>query len=245
MLAMPDKVSQQQAAETTGMVKHVVRDNSIRDQNGTSLCQLLVLGLPDEGARSRVETQVKIGLILLLPKGRSANSNQTAMNYKDAKGALLPGANEHFDKVGLWKYLALPAVSSVKRRARKHFKSSVPPEETLYADIKVVSASVPSREIAICQNCQQREVKRLQRKTQNRSKPSGDIDSGKEDEEGLSEDELAKRKVSNMLSIIRTQDELMSCLRCADCPLQLWSILGIQQWRNRHPNPHHMLLPAP
>lgn len=195
MLSMPDKVSQQQAAETAGMVKHVIRDNNIRAPDGSSICQLLILGLPDEGARSRVETQVKVGLILLRPKAK-AQATQTALNYKDSKGALLPGANDHFDKVGNWKYLALPAVSSVKRRARKHFKASVPPEETLFADIKVVSASVPSREIAICQNCQQREVKRLQRKTQNRSKPSGDIDSGKEDEEGMSEDELAKRKVS-------------------------------------------------
>lgn len=196
MLAMPDKVSQQQAAETTGVVKHVTRDTIIRAQDGTSLCQLLVLGLPDEGARSRVETQVKVGLILLRPKANI--TNQTAMNYKDAKGALLPSANDHFDKVGLWKYLALPAVSSVKRRARKHFKTSVPPEDTLFADIKVVSASNPSREIAICQNCQQREVKRQQRKTQNRSKPSGDIDSGKEDEEGMTENDLAKRKVSTI-----------------------------------------------
>lgn len=198
MLAMPDKVSQQQAAETTSVVKHVTRDSQIRGKDGSSLCQLLVLGLPDEGARSRVETQVKVGLILLRPKPKA--TGQTALNYKDAKGALLQSANDNFDKVGLWKYLALPAVSSVKRRARKHFKASVPPEETLFADIKVVSASVPSREIAICQNCQQREVKRQQRKTQNRSKPSGDIDSGREDEEGLSDDELAKRKVRRFFS---------------------------------------------
>jgi len=200
MLSMPDKALQQQAAETTGVVKHVIRDNTLRAPDGSSLCQLLVLGLPDEGARSRVETQVKIGLILLRPKAQAQLANQapvpTAMNYKDPKGALTAEANQYFDKVGNWRYIALPAVSSVKRRARKHYKEGISPEETLYADIKVVSASVPSREIAICQNCQQREVKRQQRKTQNRSKPSGDIDSGREDEEGLSEDELAKRKVS-------------------------------------------------
>jgi hypothetical protein len=227
MLSMPDKALQQQAAETTGVVKHVIRDNTLRAPDGSSICQLLVLGLPDEGARSRVETQVKIGLILLRPKARSANqaASPAAMNYKDSKGALTPEANSHFDKVGNWRYIALPAVSSVKRRARKHFKENISPEETLFADIKVVSASVPSREIAICQNCQQREVKRQQRKTQNRSKPSGDIDSGREDEEGLSEDELAKRKVRRTNYRVATEYFIHANARLfkivSDRPLQL------------------------
>lgn len=212
---MPDKVSQQQAAETASVVKDIVRDNELVAPDGTSLCQLLVLGLPDEGARSRVETQVKIGLLLLRPKlkASSRDTSLNAMNFKDPKGALLPGANEHFDKVGNWKYLALPAVSSVKRRAKKHFKADLSEEDTLYVDIKVVSATNPSREIAICQNCQQREIKRQQRKTQNRSKPSGDIDSGREDEEGLSEEDLAKRKVR----FGHPKSDLFPCL-CTNLP---------------------------
>lgn len=73
----------------------------------------------------------------------------------------------------------------------------MPPEETLFADVKVISASNPSNEIYICQNCQQREVKRLQRKTQNRSKAStlAEVEASMEDEAGVDEEELARRKI--------------------------------------------------
>ena len=206
MDGMPDKATQQQASESSAVVRNVSRDSTasqLRQQ-----CQLVVLGLPDEGSRSRVETQVKVGLTLLRPRSKSSNANHMtepgighedsvpyAMAYKDSKGALTLEADRYFEKVGSWKYLSLPTVSSVKRKAKKHYRASVPTDQTLFADIKVVSATNPSKEIYICQNCQQREMKRLQRKTQNRSKPSQDVESAGEDERGMTEMDLAKRKV--------------------------------------------------
>lgn len=218
----PDKHTQQTACESSQSIKTVNRSRQ------GAPCQLVVLGLPEEGARSRVETQVKIGLALLRARqgtGYTSTREESpdslppgmprAAAYKDEKGAMMPEAAEVFEKVGAWKYICLPAVSSVKRKAKKHYKSGLPRDQTLFADIKVVSATTPSKEIFICSNCQQREVrdlrsprlsksplisavlqqKRLQRKTANRAKPSGDIDSGREDEEALSEGELARRKV--------------------------------------------------
>lgn len=177
-------------SESSSLLKTISRDEQAKGTHA----QLVILGLPEEGARSRVETQVKVGISLVRPKQRLPNA-PSILNYRDSKGALTPEADQHFERVGSWKYLSLPTVSSVKRKAKKHYRTEIPPEETLFADIKVVSATEPAREIFICNNCQQREFKRLQRKTQNRSKPSQDVDSGKEDERGYTEDQLAKRKV--------------------------------------------------
>jgi hypothetical protein len=177
----------------------------------------VILGLPEEGARSRVETQVKVGITLVRPKQRGPNP-PNILNYRDSKGGLTSEADQHFERIGTWRYLSLPTVSAVKRKAKKHYRSDVPPEETLFADIKVVSATEPAKEIFICNNCQQREYKRLQRKTQNRSKPSQDVDSGKEDEKGYTEDQLAKRKVSPSL---RCQQSRHYAENKSDCTLQL------------------------
>ena len=200
---VPDKAAQQQACESSSTIRAVYREPAHSPAATAALadgCQLLILGLPDEGARSRVETQVKIGLALLhpryVPAAASVMPRPRAINFKDEKGAITSEADEHFERVGCWKYLSLPAVSSVKRHAKKHARSDVPPEQTLFADIKVVSASHPNRDIFICNNCQQREFKRLQRKTHNRNKPVQEVDeASREDESHLSDDELAKRKI--------------------------------------------------
>lgn len=200
---VPDKAAQQQACESSSSVRAVYREPAHSSAATAALadgCQLLILGLPDEGARSRVETQVKIGLALLhpryVPAASSVMPRPRAINFKDDKGAITPEADQYFERVGSWKYLSLPAVSSVKRHAKKHARTDVPPEQTLFADIKVVSASHPNREIFICNNCQQREFKRVQRKTHNRNKPVQEIEeASREEESHLSDDELAKRKI--------------------------------------------------
>lgn len=253
--SLSDKLQQAQPADSSAFVKTVVRDPSLVHDK-YSQCQLVVLGLPDEGARSRVETQVKISLVLVRPKktapGKSApaptaaaqGKTPHAMNFKDAKGAFTPEVDEHFEKVGNWKYISLPTVSSVKRKAKKHYRTGLPVEQTLFADIKVVSATSPSKEIYICSNCQAREVKRIQRKTQNRSKPSQDIGSGGEDEKGMTEDELARRKVRARCRTLQNgpSADFPSSL---DRAVQLRQVSRLRKWRGRHPNADHMLLPSP
>ncbi|KAL7005470.1 SPT3 Dosage dependent suppressor of Ty-induced promoter mutations-like protein [Cystobasidiomycetes sp. EMM_F5] len=207
--AAPDKHTQQASCESSSLVRAVYREPAASPEAQMVLqegqCQLVVLGLPDEGARSRVETQVKIGLTLLrsrfIPSAHPAASAPAAhapraMSFRDPRGALTAEADAHFEKVGSWRYLCLPTVSSVKRNAKKHHRADIPSEQVLYADIKVVSASHPSKQISVCTNCQQREFKRLQRKTQNRNKPADEVEeAGREDEIGMSDEELAKRKI--------------------------------------------------
>lgn len=217
LTTLADKSPVAAPCESATLLKTVARDEKAKQTQA----QLVILGLPDEGARSRVETQVKVGISLVRPKTRLPNV-PSILNYRNAKGGLTPEADQYFERVGTWRYLSLPTVSAVKRKAKKHYRTDLPPEDTLFADIKVVSATEPSREIYICSNCQQREFKRLQRKTQNRSKPSQDVDSGKEDEKGFTDEQLAKRKVGQHLRLpCETADVRVGC------PVQLRKISGL------------------
>lgn len=59
---------------------------------------------------------------------------------------------------------------------RFHPSADPAPEDTLSLDVTVVRGSEPYEEIFICTGCQQRELKRAQRKKDSRVRPPGEVD---------------------------------------------------------------------
>ncbi|GAA5901531.1 hypothetical protein JCM5296_006805 [Sporobolomyces johnsonii] len=154
--------------------------------------KLLVLGVPTVGAKSRVETQIKISLALVRPRPnavkREDDEGEWAEDILTDDGSLVPAraANE-LERVGSWSHVRLPKFLALKSKAKgaqgaagmtngaageagkgvpakKASKPDPPAESTLTLDVAVVRASDPSSQIFICQNCRQRELKRSLRK---------------------------------------------------------------------------------
>lgn len=114
--------------------------------------EIRVFGIPESGTKSRVETQIKLGLELV-----------------DARG----------ERVGEWSHIKLPthmvAREKLKRINGKAQTDDNPVSGTalhesqvLQLDAKVVCASDLTREVIMCVNCVHRERKRLQRKRDNK-----------------------------------------------------------------------------
>lgn len=90
--------------------------------------RLLILGIAKDGAKSRVETQVKISLVLVRPKPgavASGAADDRVGSLVDAAvmqdGRLNKGgpAVDSFERIGSWPNLKLPAHAAIKRKARK------------------------------------------------------------------------------------------------------------------------------
>jgi hypothetical protein len=115
--------------------------------------QIRVLGVPETGAKSRVETQIKLCIQLVTDKG---------------------------EKVPLWSHLKLPehmvARDKLKRSALAAAASgdgnnkiaitamdgsilSLNSSKLLHLDAKVICASDPSKKVITCFGCIQREVR--------------------------------------------------------------------------------------
>ncbi|BGP18195.1 hypothetical protein JCM10213_009039 [Rhodosporidiobolus nylandii] len=149
--------------------------------------ELLVLGVPTVGAKSRVETQIKISLALVRPQSSvpssSASTSADAVGveqYVLEDGGLHPRAGGELERVGSWSYVRLPKILALKARPprgaqqagqRRVVKPEPPADQTLTLSVSVVSASNPAQEIFICPNCQQRELKRSLRKKDPKGKP--------------------------------------------------------------------------
>jgi hypothetical protein len=104
--------------------------------------EIRVFGIPESGTKSRVETQIKLGLELV-----------------DARG----------ERVGEWSHIKLPthmvAREKLKRINGKTQNDDNPVSGTalhesqvLQLDAKVVCASDLTREVIMCVNCVHREV---------------------------------------------------------------------------------------
>ncbi|KAH8557058.1 hypothetical protein BGW37DRAFT_511280 [Umbelopsis sp. PMI_123] len=127
--------------------------------------QIRVLGVPETGAKSRVETQIKLCMQLVTDKG---------------------------EKVPLWSHLKLPehmvARDKLKRSALMAAASSegngkiaitsmdgsilsLNSSKLLHLDARVICASDPSKKVITCFGCIQRERRRSQRKKENKNKP--------------------------------------------------------------------------
>ncbi|KAI9282172.1 hypothetical protein BY458DRAFT_167556 [Sporodiniella umbellata] len=126
--------------------------NEYQEPTTTSLpgMQIRVLGVPQTGAKSRVETQIKLCIQLVTDDG---------------------------DKAQRWSHLKLPGDMVAKEKLKRPVvisnngatiasldNTTLLPESMLYLTAKVICASDPSRKVTICSGCIQREHKRSQRR---------------------------------------------------------------------------------
>ncbi|GAA5977606.1 hypothetical protein JCM10908_005036 [Rhodotorula pacifica] len=153
--------------------------------------ELLVLGVPTVGAKSRVETQIKITLALVRPQqqqqGIKREEGVDSMMEGGKAGWILPdgGLDERaardLERVETWTHLRLPRHLALKSKEKKSATGAVksksthpmpepPAESTLSLEVAVVSASDPSQRIYICSNCEQRELKRSLRRKDSKGK---------------------------------------------------------------------------
>ncbi|KAG1440546.1 hypothetical protein G6F56_011874 [Rhizopus delemar] len=98
--------------------------------------QIRVLGVPQTGAKSRVETQIKLCIQLVTEEG---------------------------EKAQWWSQMKLPQHMATKEKPKKASSRdqsplSVAPEKMLFLQAKVLCASDPSKNVTICTGCVQREV---------------------------------------------------------------------------------------
>ncbi|KAF8623081.1 hypothetical protein AX15_006495 [Amanita polypyramis BW_CC] len=122
---------------------------------------LVFPSIPENGAKSRVETQVRVTVDLAVP------SSFTEL-YK-------------YDRVGSWKWLRLPPGTATKRRTRKQGKIDPAPQDMLYLSAYVTCASPPHNQVFSCTSCQTREAKRVAKKLAARVRPTrSDTDSNED-----------------------------------------------------------------
>ncbi|EST09099.1 Ankyrin repeat-containing domain protein [Kalmanozyma brasiliensis GHG001] len=129
----------------------VVRPN----REGLKDLQVHINGVPMHGAKSRVETQIRMRIELVRPKTTPAGG---------------------WERIGSFTHIKLPPLSGTKRKSKKYQKTDVPPEKTLFVDATVVNATPPHDRVHVCKGCRQRERKRAHRKkdpkTPSESQPS-------------------------------------------------------------------------
>ncbi|CAE6439707.1 unnamed protein product [Rhizoctonia solani] len=127
-----------------------------------------VRNVPLQGAKSRVETQLKVTIDLIwdpTPRTHHHASLSSSGYSADAKEELAP-------TVGSWEWLSLPPGSATKRRGRKEAKIVVPtPAQTLTLHTMVHVASAPHTVARACKKCLAREAKRAERKRKNPNDP--------------------------------------------------------------------------
>ncbi|KAI9305291.1 hypothetical protein BJ944DRAFT_70730 [Cunninghamella echinulata] len=145
--------------------------------------QIRVLGVPQTGAKSRVETQIKLCLQLVTDDG---------------------------DKVQRWSHLKLPehmvAKDKLKRQQQvtvntdehgsitsvsglDHTNGTIKADKMLFLSARVICASDPTRKVVTCLGCIQRERKRSQRRKENKVKTENDDDKRVEDDQSLALEE--------------------------------------------------------
>lgn len=107
--------------------------------------QVHVHGIAASGAKSRVETQIRLRLELVRP-------------------AHNPSSAVAFERIGAFKHIKLPPMTGTKRRSKKHKSTDIVAENTLFMDAAVVRATPPHERVFVCRSCQQREKKRAQRR---------------------------------------------------------------------------------
>lgn len=113
--------------------------------------QIRVLGVPQTGAKSRVETQIKLCIQLVTDAG---------------------------DKAQWWSHLKLPEHMVAKDKLKRQVllstapngskmanivgleNPSIKPEKMLFLTARVMCASDPTRHVVTCLGCIQREVKK-------------------------------------------------------------------------------------
>ncbi|KIJ67780.1 hypothetical protein HYDPIDRAFT_107274 [Hydnomerulius pinastri MD-312] len=134
---------------------------------------ILTPSIPENGTKSRVETQVRV--IVDLAHASSSSGEQ-----------------QQYDRVGSWKWLQLPPGTSTKKRTRREGKIDPAPLDILHLTTTVTCASAPHNRVLSCGSCRNREAKRVARKVAARVRPArSDSDTpedGTERQRGIKED---------------------------------------------------------
>lgn len=151
--------------------------------NHAGKVQVHVHGLPLKGAKSRVETQVRMRLELVREVESGAASTSSSADSVKA-----------WERIGSFTHLKLPPLSGSKRSQRKFQIKNVDPQKTLYVDAAVVTASPPHEKIAVCEQCAQREVRKAERRTSSKAgkpvNPNRGRSARDEDESSANEEDL-------------------------------------------------------
>ena len=118
---------------------------------------IMVPSIPEGGAKSRVETQVRVTVDL----AHASSSSGEPFKY---------------DRVGSWKWLKLPVGTATKKRTRKEgkigmifdfynpqllnneFVTDPKPQDMLYLTSNISCASPPHNPVTSCASCQTREA---------------------------------------------------------------------------------------
>lgn len=91
----------------------------------TTGLQLLVLGVPVVGAKSRVETQIKISLVLVGQKAgkvKAEDEEQSVEDLMTSDGGLQEGAGDQLNRIGTWSHVRLPKFLALKKKNKKQVK---------------------------------------------------------------------------------------------------------------------------
>ncbi|ORY73860.1 hypothetical protein BCR35DRAFT_306973 [Leucosporidium creatinivorum] len=179
------------------IASHILTSIALPPRAGSQPMELLVLGVPTIGAKSRVETQIKITLALVSTRPGVVSTKDQAVGdgqgvpggrFITPDGGLEYRADAEYERVGGWTHLRLPRLLAIKKKGKKALVEDPPPEDTLNLSVAVVRSSAPhphapSDEIFICQGCQAREHKRAQRKKDSRSAAGAAAAAEEKDEE--------------------------------------------------------------
>jgi hypothetical protein len=91
--------------------------------------ELLVLGIPIAGAKSRVETQIKISLVLVRTKigvvvdpVPRRGADLPGQRFITLDGGLEQAAGNDYERVGAWTHLRLPGILALKKKGKKQAK---------------------------------------------------------------------------------------------------------------------------
>ncbi|ORX52017.1 hypothetical protein DM01DRAFT_1408472 [Hesseltinella vesiculosa] len=147
----------------------------------SSRMQIRVLGVPQNGAKSRVETQIKLCLQLVTDDGDKAQrwSHLKLPEHMVAKDKLKrqQQITVHQDGSG-----ALSGISGLENSS-----ATVNADKMLFLSARVICASDPSRKVVTCLGCIQRERKRSQRRKE--SKVKSEYETDRLEDESLSLEE--------------------------------------------------------
>lgn len=103
--------------------------------------ELLIHGIPTTGAKSRVETQIRMQLELVRRQ-----------------------SDHSYERIGSFSHIKVPPLSGTKRKSRKYQPPNVSPESILQLEATVVNSTPPHARVFVCDNCRERERKRAHRR---------------------------------------------------------------------------------
>ncbi|KAL0078370.1 hypothetical protein J3Q64DRAFT_1664877, partial [Phycomyces blakesleeanus] len=176
----------------------LVLDPALEDSMMTKIeapWQIRVLGLPGKGAKSRVETQIKICIQLVNTAGDLAT---------------------HWPSLHLPEHLV--AKDKLKRKHPKHTedRSTLSESDVLRLEAAVVCDSHEDKEIIMCASCVHRERKRLKRKRDNKAARAANKEGGAAKLAALFANDLPDLNDEEVMNLERRKILLFNCSETID-----------------------------